>query len=34
MGKFISEYTMTKPFIMIIDDLDKKMKFSNCLLNI
>ncbi|WP_271811554.1 diguanylate cyclase [Clostridium beijerinckii] len=24
MGKFISEYTMTKPFIMIIDDLDKK----------
>ena len=23
MGKFINEYTMTKPFIILIDDLDK-----------
>ena len=24
MGKFINEYTMTKPFVILIDDLDEK----------
>ena len=24
MGKFINEYTMTKPFVILIDDLDRK----------
>lgn len=27
MGKFISEYTMTKPFVMLIDDLNERSEF-------
>ena len=27
MGKFITEYTMTKPFVILIDDLDQRNEF-------